>query len=426
MPSEASTFKFLQLSDVHLDSAQNRGVLSFSPAQRAARYTDLVESLVGACRVASDQKVDAVLIPGGLWDHKSIRGETAGTVLEAIAELNDIPVYITPGDNDPFSADSYYNPLYLSARGMRSWPKNAYIFNTETFTTFKHPTRPDAAITGFAHLSHRKISDRLLSHYVERDEQAKFNILIFHGSLDTYPGMDGMSPDRITAPFSVEELAAQRFNYAALGHFHEYTELCDENDMVIGAYSGCLSGRNFEELGPRVAMLGTITVDEQGANSILLEPIEVASNRLTYLAVDVSGLDAEGMKQEIAYGVQEQDIRADVDIVCISLEGTHTPDLDPFEVAQELKPDFYHMLIVDRTRPDYLAEEYDPRTTEYKFLESMLEKQRQAEEKRAENPKADTLNNVPGFLLSAKTIEDALYYGLDALKRQKVTHRHVD
>lgn len=426
MPPENSTFKFLQLSDVHLDSPQNRGVLSFSQAQRAARYTDLVESLVGACKVASDQNVDAVFIPGGLWDHNGIRGETAGTVLEAIAELNDIPVYITPGDNDPFSVDSYYNPSFLAARGMRAWPKNAYVFKTHEFTTLKHPTRNDVAITGHAHLSHHRITDRLLSSYVNRDEEAFFNILIFHGSLDTYPGLDGMSVDRITAPFSVEELAAQRFNYAALGHFHEYTELCDENDQVIGAYSGCLSGRNFEELGPRVAILGTITADEAGNSSTLIEPIEVASNRLTYLAVDVSGLDAESLKEEIAYGVQEQEIRADVDIVCISLEGTHAPDLDPFEIAQELRPEFYHLLIVDRTRPDYLAEEYDPRTTEFKFLESMLEKQRQAEEKRAADPK-ESLGNFPGFHhLSGKTIEDALYYGLDALKRQKVTHRHVD
>jgi len=56
----------------------------------------------------------------------------------------------------------------------------------------------------------------------------------------------------------------------------------------------------------------------------------------------------------------------------------------------------------------------------------MLERQTQAESKRAADPRADTLNNVPGFFLSAKTIEDALYYGLDALKRQKVSHRHVD
>lgn len=413
------------MSDVHLDSPQNRGVLSFSSAQRAARYTDLVESLVGAMRVAADQKVDAVLIPGGLWDHRSIRGDTAGTVLEAIAELNDIPVYITPGEGDPYTIDSYYNPAFLAARGMRAWPKNAFIFDTPEFTTFKHPLRSDVAITGYAHLSPRKVTERLLSTYVNRDEEATFNILLFHGSLDTYPGIDGQI-DRITAPFSVEELAAQRFTYTALGHFHEYTELCDENDMVIGAYSGCLSGRNFDELGPRVAMLGTVAVDDAGASNIVLEPIEVASNRLTYLPVDVSGLDPQGIREEIEYGVQELDIRPDVDIVCVSLEGTHSPEIDPFEVAQKLRHDFYHLLIVDRTRPDYLAEEYDPRTTEYKYLQSMLEKQREAELKRAENPKADTLNNVPGFLLSAKTIEDALYYGLDALKRQKVTHRHVD
>lgn len=413
------------MSDVHLDSPQNRGVLSFSSAQRAARYTDLVESLVGAMRVAADQKVDAVLIPGGLWDHRSIRGDTAGTVLEAIAELNDIPVYITPGEGDPYTIDSYYNPAFLAARGMRAWPKNAFIFDTPEFTTFKHPLRNDVAVTGYAHLSPRKVTERLLSTYVNRNEEAKFNILLFHGSLDTYPGIDGQV-DRITAPFSVEELAAQRFTYTALGHFHEYTELCDENDMVIGAYSGCLTGRNFDELGPRVAMLGTVTVDDAGASNIVLEPIEVASNRLTYLPVDVSGLDAPGIREEIEYGVQELDIRPDVDIVCVSLEGTHSPEIDPFEVAQKLRADFYHLLIVDRTRPDYLAEEYDPRTTEYKYLQSMLEKQREAELKRAENPKADTLNNVPGFLLSAKTIEDALYYGLDALKRQKVTHRHVD
>ncbi|MDZ4836653.1 MAG: metallophosphoesterase [Candidatus Melainabacteria bacterium] len=425
MPSENSTFKFLQLSDVHLDSPQNRGVLSFSPSQRAARYTDLVESLVGACRVASDQNVDAVLIPGGIWDHRSIRGDTAGTVVEAIAELKDIPVFITPGEGDPYTIDSYYNPAFLSARGMRSWPQNAHIFNQHEFTTIKHPLRDDVAITGHAHLSPTRITERLLGGYVPRDEGAAFNILLFHGSLDSYPGMDGMH-DRLTAQFSVEELAAQRFNYTALGHFHEYTELCDENDQIIGAYSGCLCGRNFDELGPRVAILGTIVKDANGTTTTTVEPIEVASNRLTYLPVDVSGLDAASLKEEIAYAVQDQEIRPDVDIVCISLEGTHSPEFDPFEAAQELRPDFYHLLIVDRTRPDYLAEEYDPRTTEYKFLESMLERQTQAESKRAADPRADTLNNVPGFFLSAKTIEDALYYGLDALKRQKVSHRHVD
>lgn len=424
MPSENSTFRFLQFSDVHLDSPQNRGVLSFTPAQRAARYIDLVESFISACRVASDQNVDAVLIPGGLWDHRSMRGDTAMTVLEAIAELKDIPVFITPGKEDPYTIDSYYNQAFLSARGLRAWPDNAFIFHKHEFSTFKHPTRSDVAITGSAHLSQNRVSARLLERYIPRDPAA-FNILLFYGSLDSYPGMYPQ-PERLSAAFSVEELIAQSFSYSALGHYHEYTELSDNNDRVIGAYSGCLCGRNFDELGPRVAILGTLVRDEAGNMTTTLEPVEVASNRLTYLPVDVSGLDAASLKEEIAYAVQEHEIRSDVDIVCISLEGTHSPDFDPFEAAQELQREFYHLLIVDRTRPDYLSEEYDPRTTEYKFLESMLERQTQAEKKREADPRADTLNNVPGFFLSAKTIEDALYYGLDGMKRQKVSHRHVD
>ncbi len=385
-----------------------------------------MESFVSALAQASRRNVDAIVIPGSLWDHSTIRGQTAGTVLEAIEELKSIPVFILPGDMDPYTEDSYFNNKFLRARGMREWPSNAYIFREPHFTTIKHPHRPDVAFTGIAHTSQQPITQRLLSTYVSRDEEALINILLFHGSLDSYPGIDGLAPERISAPFSVEELAAQRFNYAAIGHFHEYTELCDEYDNVIGAYSGCLVGRNFEEIGPRVAIIVNVTVNDDGTSVVVLEPIEVASNRLCYVVVDVSGLDAEALQDEIAYGVQEQEIRPDVDIVCISLEGTHPAELDPVSIAERLRPDFYNLLIVDRTRPDYLSEEYDERTTEHKFLQSMIEQQRRAEEKRAQNPKAQSRTDLPSMLISGKTIEDALYYGLDALKGRKVTIRHVD
>src|SRR5579883_2323097 len=204
-----TNFSFLQLSDIHLDSPQNRGVLSFSQAQRAARYTDLMESFVSALAQASRRNVDAIVIPGSLWDHSTIRGQTAGTVLEAIEELKSIPVFILPGDMDPYTEDSYFNNKFLRARGMREWPSNAYIFREPHFTTIKHPHRPDVAFTGIAHTSQQPITQRLLSTYVSRDEEALINILLFHGSLDSYPGIDGLAPERISAPFSVEELAAQ-------------------------------------------------------------------------------------------------------------------------------------------------------------------------------------------------------------------------
>jgi hypothetical protein len=41
--------------------------------------------------------------------------------------------------------------------------------------------------------------------------------------------------------------------------------------------------------------------------------------------------------------------------------------------------DFYHLLVVDNTRADYLAERFDQRTTEWKYIEAMLEMKTRAE-----------------------------------------------
>lgn len=414
MPSESKTFKFLQLSDVHLDSPQNHGVLAYSAAQRAARYADLVESLATAFALAKEHKVDAVLIPGALWEQRTIRGETAGTVLQAIEELGDIPVVIATGDSDPFLLDSPYSDEFLAARGMRGWPPNALIFTSSSFEMIKHPTRDDVSFTGRSFTSSDKITDRLLEQPIGKDEDAALNILLFHGSLESYTGSDGSH--RMTAPFSAEELAAQNFTYAALGHFHDYTEVKDATGKILGAYSGCLVGRNFEELGTRVAIVGTITIDENGSVETVLEPVEVASNRLTYLSIDVSGLDEDTLREEVTYGIEDHGIRAEQDIVCISLEGSCQDAFNPSRVLEEMRGEFYHLIVVDRTRPDYLSEEYDARTTEHKFIESMIERKQSAQTNAGDETGA----------ISGKTVEDALYYGLDALKRKKVTVRHVD
>jgi len=414
------TFTFLQLSDVHLDSPQNHGVISYGPAQRAERYADLVEALVNALMIGRDRNVDAVFIAGGLWNHDTIRSTTAGTVLEALEELGATPVYILPSDSDPFTIESPYNSRFLSARGMRGWPRNAVIFKSSEFVTHRHPTRPEVTVTGFASTTRTRVRQRLLSEPVCPDERGELSILLYHGSLDSYGGMDGMDPTRVSAPFSKEELGAQGFTYAALGHHHEYTEVRDDEGLLLGAYSGCLAGRNFEEIGPRVAVIGTI---ENGQTS--LEPVEVSRNRLMYIAVDVSGLDYEALKEEIVISMEEQDVRPEEDIVTLVMDGRYSQGAHPEEVIHEIQDAFRRLIIVDRTRPDYLSEEFDPRTTEATFVENMLDRMHQAEELRQRETVGDSLTGIPAFL-SGKTVEDALYYGLDALKHRKVTVRHVD
>ena len=94
-------------------------------------------------------------------------------------------------------------------------------------------------------------------------------------------------------------------------------------------------------------------------------------------------------------------------------------------VAQSLSDQFYCLQILDNTRADYLAERFDQRTTEWKFIESMLEMKTRAEKLKHQELGSDSLTGMTGSDVSGKTVEDALYYGLDALKTKQVTVRNV-
>ncbi len=420
-------FSFLQMSDVHLDSILNRGKLTLSESQRADRSRELLETVLQALAMAKTNAVDAVLIPGGLWDTETISAETALRFIEACAMIDPIPIFIAPGDSDYLSFDSLYRSKVLHARGFRSWSKNVHIFDTDEFKTIKLPTRPDVAITGRAFVSTAKVEHRLLENPIPKDQEATLNILLYHGALESYRGADAANPEKYNARVSDEELAAQEFDYTALGHFHDFHEVRTAENRLVGAYSGCLVGRTFEELGPRCALLGTIEPDaEIGKPSIMIEPIELQPRRMMMVAVDISGLHKEDMLEEILVHVQDYGIRADADMVLLVLEGRYRAGVNAEEVTELLREQFYNLTILDNGRPDYLSEHYDERTTEWKFIESMLEMKKSAEQKKSSQSPGDSLTGMLSATLSGRTIEDALYYGLDALKVKKVMVRHVD
>lgn len=427
MESESKTFTFIQFSDVHLDSPQNSGVLYYSPAKCQERYADFVETFVTALAMAKENEVDAVFVPGGLWSQETIRSQTAGTVLEAIEQIAPIPVYITPGEHDPYTIDSPYSSKFLSALGMRSWPQNAIIFNSTTFKTLTHPWRNDVTITGRAYKQAGLDENRYLEEPINISERSLINILLYHGSLEVEEegGITHFGKTNST-PFTIEDLDNQRFTYAALGHSPDYLEVENEEGILIGAYSGCLVGRNFQELGPRGLIHGAISSGEEGVTAIELNPVETAKNRIMYITVDITGLDKELIREEILLMMEESDVHPETDIVALSLEGRFSHDSGTRELIEEIKDEFYHLVVMDRTRPDYLSEQYDPRTTEHKFIEKMLESIREADELRSSSQVGDSLTGLPGAMISSKTIEDALYYGLNALKNKKVTVRNVD
>lgn len=409
-----SPFTFLQIADVHLDS--KLPLDNLPKAHRQRRNREILNCLWQAFALVRKRNLDAVIIAGDLFDNDSVTGETVGRVIEACKDIAPTPVIIAPGNRDYFCAESLYNSRVIATRGIPSWPPNVHIFQSPDFTTFAHPLRDDISFTGRAFTDPAPIKERLLKEHLPKNEDAACNILVFHGALDGYFGGDAGWHDKVTAPFSESELRAQGFAYAALGHYHDYTEVRSESGMLLGAYSGSLGGRSFDELGPRYAIVGTIESARAGRLRCSAEQIEFDRRRMLMVGADITGLSADDMMDEINLAIEDQAGRPDDDIVYLHLEGRYQAASSPADLIEKLQERFPNLVVQDNTRPDYLAEKYDTRTTEWKFIEALLALKKEAEEK----------ESVKGGSLSSGAVEDALYYGLDALKQKRVTVRDVD
>ncbi len=431
-----NTFRFLQFSDIALDSKLTLGGggtslncgYSLPKAERQERASELLETTINAFALAAQENVDAVLIPGGLFEATTVSGYTINTLIESLATIEHIPVFISPGLCDLYARSSLYASDMLQARGLKAWPKNVHIFQSEHFQSVPVPGKPEVSITGRAITKGVRKTERVLSGKLPKGAGSAINIAMLVGSLETHPEMEGREPKSLIYPFNMSEMKAMGMSYFALGLADNAFKVEEDDGTTLGAYAGCLASGTFAKPGPRYALLGEIAQDGTTVN-IELNPIEVDQRRMMVVALDVSGLGDNDIKEEIMIGLEDAGIRFDTDVVALSLEGSSKPGANPGRVAESLTANFHCLLVIDNTRPDYLAERFDERTTEWKYIQAMLDMKTKAERVNAKlndtNLPGDSLSGIPGADLSGKTVEDALYYGLDALRQKRVTIRNV-
>jgi DNA repair exonuclease SbcCD nuclease subunit len=358
-------------------------------------------------------------MPGDIWENDTVTAATIGRVMAACASLGDIPVLIAPGNKDFYCPYSPYNAEALKVRGLPAWPANVFAFSGDSFMTIRHPRRADVTFTGRAFTSSDVVQQRLLSGELPKDPSA-INFLVFHGALEGYAGSDLSWPGKQTAPFSAAELAGQKFTYAALGHYHEFCEVRLESGLLLGAYAGCLGGRSFEEPGAHCALLGTVSKAADDSWSTDIELVELDSRRMISVGADVTGLSGDDMMDEITLAIEDQAARPDRDMILVHLDGRCNLSNEPDQLLEQLRARYPQLIVVDKSRPDYLSEKYDQRTTEAKYIDALLSLKRDLE--RARGTAGDTTTEE----LSGSIVEDALYYGLDALRRKRITIRDVD
>ena len=418
MQSETRRFKFLQVSDVHLDAHLSHTRLPLPLAERQERMREVLETFLLALEVAKQEKVHAVFVPGNLWDNESVTAATAAKVIKGCEDLAEVPVLITPGNKDFYHPQSFYNQTALKARGLPLWSPNVMIFSNPEFAAVSPPTLPGVSFTGRACLADAELSYRVLQRPVPKNERALLNILIFHGAMEgLISDEDGLSG----AVFSEDELEAHGFDYAAMGQYVDFGAIQSTQSQVIGAYAGVLAGNGFDVLGTRFAILGAIESAADEPWQCTLDPVELDRRRFVMVGADISGLATEDIIEEIAVNIEELGGRADKDLLYVHLEGSYKLDSDGSAVVEQLKARYLHLVVIDNTRPDYLSAHLDHRTTEWKYIEALLEMKRNTELVRTGEFDTTTTGAV-----SRNVVEDALYYGLDALRHKKVTIRDVD
>jgi DNA repair exonuclease SbcCD nuclease subunit len=418
MPQE-TTFTFLQISELLLDSKLVSKVLTLSPAQRQERNEECLELLIRLCKEAGNRNVDAILVPGNLWDATSITNSTAARLIEVFGSIPQVAVVLVPGPFDPYSPDGLHNSGVLAARGLKPWTDNVLPLTSTSFETVLHPTRKDVTFT--ARAMNGNGQNGAFSTGFPALSRMPIRILLLPARV---PGLEDNleTVKHAVQPYSlaIDQLDAAGFSYTAFSGHCNLHQVRNSHGKLLGAYSGSLTGRTLQEIGPRHAIWGRVITD--GSNDVIvsLDPVEVDCRKVVAATCSITGVKPEQIHSTIQGVMSKEGVRTR-DIVLLKVTGMYPHGDPPQLLDQQLKDSYYHLILDDRTRPDYLGARADERTTEGKFIQTLLEMKHRAELKGGALPDTEY-----GAELSTKVIEDALYYGLQALKERKVAVRNVD
>lgn len=271
--------RILHTADLHLDTSYvSLEVPSTIGNQiRKAQRQTLEQIIAHAC----NWPADALVIAGDLFDRYPVHPHTVDQVVQLLEQLAPTPVYIAPGNRDPFTNDSPY--------ALELWPSNVFIFPPGQWSSVEHPTVP-LTIHGYGHLGTEPHEGWISGLKIPGDD--RIHIAAFHGTEKNHKPETGKS----FAPFTVNELPWRELAYIALGHFHEMTPIPGDGPIQLW-YPGVPQGRNFLERGPRGALQVEITtdtpanrtcsVDQLMTSTIVFEQVSVLAQKLDELNTQV-------------------------------------------------------------------------------------------------------------------------------------------
>ncbi|GIX45580.1 MAG: serine/threonine phosphatase [Candidatus Sumerlaea sp.] len=406
--------RFLQFSDLHLDSRLSSSRLCLPATKRSIRQRETLRFLDSLPELVREHRVQVVLCPGDLWDEESVSLETVTHLFDAFEKLAPVPVILAPGNHDFYHDCSYYEPGYYERKTGRRHPSNVRVFTSPVVESLRIPELPHVDFYGCCFEHNVPQTERILAGLQRLNRPENLNVLLLHGSLDDRLAVQRSGKD-LTNPFSREELLASPFDYVALGHYHRYITIAGSDGCVRGAYGGIPLARGLDETDEHYVLVGEIR--KGGVPSTEFKEISVDPRRIWRItvALDRSITNSRATFERIAAEFRRQGVGKD-DMVFIELEGLVHPDTEAFFFdSQDFESLCFHA-VVDQSKlePDYdlasiLADEASSKQVVGQFVRQMKEE--------IESAKDDAQKQI---------LRAALLYGLDALNGKPIRRRYVD
>jgi DNA repair exonuclease SbcCD nuclease subunit len=261
--------KLLLFADLHLDAP-----FAWAPAETArGRRRNRRETLTRILALAEEERVDAILSAGDLFEHDRVSPDTLEFLRAAFART-DRPIYLAPGNHDWFSARSPY--------ALVDWSPNVHVFTDERLVPVS--LADGLTLWGAAHRAPANTDGFFAGFRPDRGGQ---HLALAHASERSLLGWQeaGKQPH---APFDARELAEAGIAHAFLGHYHL------PRDAERHTYPGNPDPLEFGEEGERGAVIATVGSD----GSVTRDRRSVAVSRVHDVTVSLDGAAHEDEVRE--------------------------------------------------------------------------------------------------------------------------------
>ncbi|WP_296579809.1 DNA repair exonuclease [Phreatobacter sp.] len=234
-------FRFVHTADIHLDSPL-RSLALRNPALAALIGDSTRQALVAIVDLCIDQKVDALVIAGDLYDGDQTSMKTARFLATQLGRLHEagIATFKIRGNHDALSKITQELILPPTVKVFGGRGEKVEIAGKGVAVhgiSFARPQAPESLVPKFR----PPVADAV-------------NIAIMHTSLAGAPGHD------VYAPCALSDLHGSGFDYWALGHVHARTQHAGPRTVVM---PGMPQGRDINEAGPKSVSLVTIGDDRR-------------------------------------------------------------------------------------------------------------------------------------------------------------------